>query len=65
MEEIPWPPQWHSGGGLSHPHRPSYGAVIDDAIRLRPAMLDFLQQNVDDPDDFHSAKERLERILGE
>ena len=20
MEEIPWPPQWHSGGGLSHPH---------------------------------------------
>ncbi|MBR5711572.1 MAG: FliI/YscN family ATPase [Thermoguttaceae bacterium] len=48
-------------GAYKHGSNP----MVDDAIRLRPAMLDFLQQNVDDPDDFHSAKERLERILGE
>ena len=39
--------------------------MVDDAIRLRPAMLDFLQQNVDDQYDFNASKERLERIFGE
>ena len=48
-------------GAYKHGSNP----MVDDAIRLRPAMLDFLQQNVDDPDDFDSAKERLERIFGE
>lgn len=44
-------------------YKPGSNPLVDDAIRLREPMLNFLQQNVDDQFDFQTAKEQLTELI--